>query len=208
MRGEDSAEGPPSIAVLRFENPLANDWWSVDGIRRAQELLTAEIQAAGAYAVMDRVTLDTRMQVEKLLQPPGQLSPAGAVKLGRTLGLSYLVTGSLSAYGAGGKVGKRRLLGLWSGRDFAAEISLRVFDGATGRLVWADDGRGTAAFDPAWVDADPGSVDAAMFDRLLAPLLRDLATRMLSAGLESVEPSASSLPAQDPSADEDGSGGC
>jgi hypothetical protein len=47
-----------------------------------------------------------------------------------------------------------------------------------------------------------------MFDRLLAPLLRDLATRMLSAGLESVEPSASSLPAQDPSADEDGSGGC
>jgi curli biogenesis system outer membrane secretion channel CsgG len=185
---EPAEEGPPSIAVLRFENPLANPWWSVDGIRRAQDLLVGEIQASGRFAVLDRAALDARMQEEKLLMPAGQLSPAAAVKLGRVLGMDYLVTGSLSEYGAGSKAGRRRLLGLRAGRDFAAELSLRVVDGASGELVWADGARHAAASSGEWANADPAAVDAAMFEPLLVPLLRDLVGRMLATELEAAEP--------------------
>lgn len=176
----------PSITVLRFDNPLANEWWSVEGMRRAQDLLLEELSAVGRYAVVDRATLESRMQVAKLLQPPGRLSPAGAVKLGRILGLRFLVTGSLTDFGAGEKAGRRRLLGLRSGRDFAAALTLRVLDGTSGRLVWADSAQDAAAFDERWATADSGAVEAEMFDRLLQPMLRGLAARLLEADLTAV----------------------
>lgn len=187
LASAEAEASPPSITVLRFDNPLGNTWWSVEGIRQAQDLLVGEIQATGRYTVVDRSALDARMQAEKLLMPPGQLSPAGAVKLGRVLGVRYLVTGSLIEYGAGAKVGRRRLLGLRSGRDFAVELSLRVLDGTSGVLLWADAAEGTATFDPRWADGDADAVDAALFAPLLAPLLRQLAQRMLAAEIEALE---------------------
>lgn len=173
-------EARPAVAVLRLGNPGENAWLALEGIRRAQDTLGAALEAVAGerYRVVDRATVDDRMQREGLLLPPGPLSPAGAVKIGRVLGIRYLVTGTVSEYGAGPKEGRRRALGLLWGRDFVVELTLRMFDSTDGRMVWADSARAAAPPADDWVQAERDEADAVLFERLFAPMLEELGSAL------------------------------
>src|SRR6187397_2118479 len=88
----------PRIAVLEFKNKADNQWWGHGGAEAAQDVFVTELVKSGKFTVVDRERLDAMMQ-EKGLQQSGDIDPKTAIKLGKILGLNYLLTGAVTEYG-------------------------------------------------------------------------------------------------------------
>ncbi|MDH3402986.1 MAG: CsgG/HfaB family protein [Acidobacteriota bacterium] len=174
-----AAAEPPGLAVVRFAAEPASEWWAFQGVDAARDLFAGELRASGKYRVLDRSELDARLLEHKLTGLAGEISPAAAVKAGRLLGVRYLVTATLTEFGGGG----RRLLGLRAGRSFAAALDARLVDAESGDLLWADGGRTEATIErPAKRDEiDEPAYQARMYERLLAPIIRELARGLVAA---------------------------
>ena len=179
--------GRPGLAVLPAQNRVESLWWAESGARAAQEIFLERLVENEHYRVMARGELEAKLQ-ENRLWLTGELSPASIVKLSRLLGVRYLLMGALTEYGLGrgskGKHGRGRRPGL-GGKRFLAAFDLRLMDGETGAIVWADGGRGEAPVE-LWraANTEEGTqAEAAMFDFVLRPLLEDLAERLGEAEL-------------------------
>lgn len=177
----------PGLAVLPAQNRVESLWWAESGARAAQEIFLDRLAENEHYRVIARAELEAKLQENKLWLT-GELSPASIVRLSRVLGVRYLLTGALTEYGLGrrskGKHRGRRRLGL-GGKRFLAAFDLRLMDGETGAIVWADSGRGEAPVE-LWraANTEEGTqAEAAMFDFVLRPLLEDLAERLGEAEL-------------------------
>ncbi|HEY4574827.1 MAG TPA: CsgG/HfaB family protein, partial [Thermoanaerobaculia bacterium] len=88
----------PRIAVLELKNKADNQWWYHGGATAAQDVFVTELVKSGKFTVVDRERLDAMMQ-EKGLQQSGDIDPKTAIKLGKILGLNYLLTGAVTEYG-------------------------------------------------------------------------------------------------------------
>jgi curli biogenesis system outer membrane secretion channel CsgG len=183
--GTEAEPERPGVSVLPPQNKAESLWWAESGARLAQQIVYDRLVESDFYRVIERSELEAKLQ-ENRLWLTGEISPAGAVKLSRVLGVRYLLTGTLTEYGLGreskGKRrGRRRLLP--GGKKFIAAFVLRLMDGETGALVWADSGRGEASAE-AWRAADPdggAQAEATMFDLVLRPVLEELADRLVEA---------------------------
>src|SRR3954470_15613305 len=88
----------PRIAVLEFKNKADNQWWYHGGAQAAQDVFVTELFKSGKFRVVDREQLDAMMQ-EKGLTQSGDIDPKTAIKLGKILGVNYLLTGAVTEYG-------------------------------------------------------------------------------------------------------------
>ncbi len=169
----------PGVAVMFFADETANEWWALQGADSARGLFAAELDASGKYRVLARDVLDPQLQEHRLTTLAGEISPAEAVKAGRVLGVRYLVTARLSEFGGAG----RRLLGLRPGKAFAANMDARLIDAESGAVVWADGSRTQATVDRPrkQSDVDESAYYARMFDRVLRPIVTELAQRLARA---------------------------
>lgn len=172
----------PGLAVMLFADETANEWWAFHGANSARDLVVTELGASGRYRVLPRAELDPRLQEHRLTTLAGEISPAAAVKAGRLLGVRYLVTARLSEFGTAG----RRLLGLRSGRAFAARLDARLIDAESGVVIWADGGRTEATLDraPKRSEIDETAYYERMFDRVLRPIVAELARGLALVELE------------------------
>src|SRR3954468_16454820 len=88
----------PRIAVIEFKNKADNQWWSHGGAAAAQDVFVTELVKSGKFTVVDREQLEAMMQ-EKHLTQSGDIDKSTAMKLGKILGLNYLLTGAVTEYG-------------------------------------------------------------------------------------------------------------
>src|SRR6185436_12447551 len=88
----------PRIAVLEFKNKADNQWWWHGGAEAAQDVFVTELVKSGKFRVVEREQLQALMQ-EKNLTLSGDVDPATAVKVGKLLGVNYLLTGAVTEYG-------------------------------------------------------------------------------------------------------------
>ena len=181
----------PRIAVLEFKAKAAHDWyswWSNQGAGAAQDVFVTELVKSGKFRVIEREQLAAIMQ-EKGLALSGDLDPSTAMRVGKLLGVKYMLAGAVTEFGtstAGVNTGRvRGIPGVGIKRKkFACAMNARLFDVETGEIVWADEARQETNSAKVRVGGFGGGVDDnAQFDRVLKPTVKELVASLRAADI-------------------------
>lgn len=172
----------PRLAVLEFKNKADNQWWYHGGAAAAQDVFVTELVKSGKFRVVEREQLAALMD-EKNLTLSGDVDPSTAVRIGKLLGVNYLLTGSVTEYGntdvGGGGFGVSA-----GKRKFVAAMNARLIDTSTGEVVWADEARAEEASIKVSVFGVGGGVDDnRMFDKVMKPVIQQLTASIKAADL-------------------------
>ncbi|MFY9824425.1 MAG: CsgG/HfaB family protein [Thermoanaerobaculia bacterium] len=177
-----AASGKPRIAVLEFKNKADNQWWYHGGATAAQDVFVTELVKSGKFTVVEREQLDAMMK-EKGLQQSGDIDPKTAIKLGKILGLNYLLTGAVTEYGTtdvsggGGGVSAGK-------RKFVAALNARLINTSTGEIAWADEASQEESSIKVSVFGFGGGVDDnRMFDKVMKPCIQKLVASLKAADI-------------------------
>ncbi len=179
----------PRVAVIEFKNKADNQWWYHGGAAAAQDVFVTELVKSGKFRVVEREQLEELMK-EKNLSLSGDVDPSTAVKIGKLLGVNYLLTGAVTEYGAqetgahGGGIG--RLPGFSAGKkNFVAALNARLIDTSTGEVVWADEARKEEGNMRLSIGGFGGGVenDERMFDKVMKPCIQQLTASLKAADL-------------------------
>lgn len=178
----------PRIAVIEFKNKADNQWWYHGGAEAAQDVFVTELVKSGKFRVVEREQLAALMQ-EKGLTLSGDVDPKSAIKVGKLLGVNFLLTGSVTEYGATEKGARGPGIGGLPGfsvgkKTFVAAMNARLIDTSTGEIVWADEGRAEESSSKVFVGGFGGGVDDdRMFDKVMKPCIQQLTASLKAADL-------------------------
>ena len=177
-----AASDKPRIAVLEFKNKADNQWWYSGGAEAAQDVFVTELVKSGKFRVVEREQLEALMQ-EKNLTLSGDVDPKSAVRIGKLLGVNYLLTGAVTEYGNTDVSGGGG--GVYAGkRKFVAALNARLIDTSTGEVVWADEASQEEASVRVSVFGVGGGVDDnRMFDKVMKPCIQKLTASLKAADL-------------------------
>jgi len=188
LAGAAAKSDKPRIAVLEFKNKADNQWWWHGGAEASQDVFVTELVKSGKFRVVEREQLQALM-AEKNLTLSGDVDPKAAIKIGKLLGVNYLLTGSVTEYGITDKSahgsGIGRLPGFSAGkRSFVAALNARLIDTSTGEIVWADEARAEESSVKVSVGGFGGGVDdERMFDKVMKPCIQQLTASLKAADL-------------------------
>ena len=184
----------PRVAVLEFKNKASHYTWTwYEAGRGAQDMLVTELVKSGKYRVIEREQLAAIMQ-EKGLSLSGDIDPRTAVKIGKMLGVEYLIAGSVTELGVtdrGASVpGGLGRFGIPSvsvkSQKAEAALDARAFSTSTGEIVWADTARDEKSDSSVYVaGAGGGASDHGKVDKLMRPVVQKLAASFSKADLKS-----------------------
>jgi len=183
-----AASDKPRVAVLEFKNKADNQWWYHGGAEAMQDVFVTELVKSGKFRVVEREQLAALME-EKNLALSGDVDPSTAVKMGKILGVNYILTGAVTEYGVTDKGGHGsgigRLPGFSAGkRNFVAAVNARMIDTSTGEIVWADEASAEESSVKVSVGGFGGGVDDdRMFDKVMKPVIQQLVAGIKSADL-------------------------
>jgi len=188
------AQNKPRVAVLEFKNKASNYTWNwYEAGRGAQDMLVTELVKTGKYRVIEREQLAAIMR-EKNLSLSGDIDPRTAVKIGKMLGVEYLIAGAVTELGTTdrgasvpGGLGRFGMPSV-SVRSQKAEAALdaRAFSTSTGEIVWADSARDETSDASVFVaGAGGGASDHGKVDKLMRPVVQKLAASFAKADVKS-----------------------
>lgn len=141
----------PDIALLEFTNKAAVSYdISFEDASMVSDYMLEELLDSGRFNVMEREQLKGILD-EHHLNLTGMVDPATAVQLGRLTGVEYLVYGSITGlsskregvfygtavYGGAGGINSNKF-------KVIANITARIIDLETGRIVLAAHGTGSS----------------------------------------------------------------
>ncbi len=185
--------GKPRVAVLEFKNKASRYAWNwYDAGRGAQDMLVTELVKTGRYRVIEREQLASIMQ-EKNLSLSGDIDPRTAVKIGKMLGVEYLIAGAVTELGVtdrGASVpGGLGRFGLPSvsvrSQKAEAAVDARAFSTSTGEIVWADSAKDETSDASVYVaGAGGGASDHGKVDKILRPVVQKLAASFAKADVK------------------------
>lgn len=126
------------IAIMDFENRAQYGDWRIG--QGASDILTTELVKTTDYEIFERDKLASVMR-EQDLGNGARFDNATAAKIGKLIGVQYIVTGAVTEYGesssggggGGVNVGKK---------GYFASVDVRIVDANTGRILFADKGDG------------------------------------------------------------------
>ena len=128
----------PKVAVMDFDNQSQHGGWRLG--RGAADILTTSLVKQTDYEVFERDRLNSVIE-EQNLGSSGRVDPATAAKIGKIIGVQYIITGAVTEYGeskTGGGGG-----GVHVGKKgYAATVDVRIVDVNTSRILFADTGSG------------------------------------------------------------------
>lgn len=129
------------VAVIDFENKTPY------GARRlgtsASDILITELVKTEKFIMVEREKLNKLLQEQKLGMSE-VVDPNAAAAVGRILGLDAIITGSISQFGTK-TVGSDFLITQSKQQVAEATVDIRVVDVETGRIIYADSGKGTSS---------------------------------------------------------------
>ena len=144
-QAQEVSKVKPKLAVLPFQNKAGNTWWYHGGAEAAQDVFVTELMKAmqdvfvtelmkaKRFSVMDRKELEATAATQQLTLS-GDIDPAIAIKLGKSLGVQRLLTGAVTEYGVTDKSSGK-------GKNLAVALEAKLIDTSTGEIVWADKAR-------------------------------------------------------------------
>ncbi|HNT56937.1 MAG TPA: CsgG/HfaB family protein [Syntrophales bacterium] len=127
------------VAVMDFETKVPGHGWRVG--YGASDMLTTALVKCKKFRVYERDKLASIMK-EQGLQLSGAVDGATAVRVGKLIGVKYIVTGAVTEYGTS-KSGFN-LPGYFAmGKTgYAAAVDIRIVSVETGEIIFADTGSG------------------------------------------------------------------
>src|SRR5512136_1282672 len=94
--GPAAAQAKPRVAVIEFKNKVSGwSWGWYHAGEQTQDMFVTELVKRGSYRVIEREQLKAIM-AEKGLALSGDLDPKTAMKVGKLLGVEYLIAGALT----------------------------------------------------------------------------------------------------------------
>ncbi len=155
LSGAAKAQGKkadrPKVAVMDFDYGTVNNWWGQYDIGKgmADQVVDALVND-GTFRVIERKKLDTVL-AEQDFAHSNRADPSAAklAKIGKVLGVRYIIAGSITkfggeekSYGGGGLVGgKLGGLGLKKAKTFVT-LTARMIDATTGEVLISCKGEG------------------------------------------------------------------
>jgi curli biogenesis system outer membrane secretion channel CsgG len=160
--GTAAAQGKstrPTVAVVDFEFGSIQHWWSGnwDIGKGIADLMVDELVNEGSYRLIERKKLTTILN-EQNFSNSDRADPSAAqvAKIGKALGVKYMVVGSITKFGmetknlginagafGGGKLGLGEV-GTKKGKATVA-ITARIIDTSTGEIMASAKGDGTSS---------------------------------------------------------------
>jgi curli biogenesis system outer membrane secretion channel CsgG len=129
----------PRVAVMDFENKAQYGGWRIGS--GAADILTTELVKVGKFDMFERKNLQSVIK-EQDLGASGRMDPSTAARIGKIIGVNYIITGAVTEYGqsrAGGGGG-----GVNVGKvGYQSTVDVRMVDAVTGKIVFADSGSGS-----------------------------------------------------------------
>ncbi len=144
----------PTVALLDFDYGSVSHWWSgnADIGKGIADLIVDGLVEDGSFRVIERKRLDAIL-AEQNFNDSDRVDPsAKAAKIGKALGVKYLIVGTITKFGAedskksvgGGGFGNKfgvGNIGKSSGKATVA-ITARMIDSSTGEIMASAKGEG------------------------------------------------------------------
>jgi curli biogenesis system outer membrane secretion channel CsgG len=155
LSGAAQAQGKkadrPKVAVMDFDYGTVNNWWGQYDIGKgmADQVVDALVND-GSFRVIERKKLDTVLAEQDFARSDrADPSAAKLAKVGKVLGVRYIIAGSITkfggeekTYGGGGLVGgKIGGLGLKKAKTYVT-LTARMIDATTGEVLISAKGEG------------------------------------------------------------------
>jgi len=138
----------PMVAVMDFEYGTIDNWWGQYNIGKgmADQVVDALVND-GSFRVIERKKLDTVL-AEQDFSNSDRSDPKTTLKLGKVLGVKYIIAGSITKFSTEKRGGGVRVKGIGLGGSKAkSEVALtaRVIDATTGEIVASAKGLGQSS---------------------------------------------------------------
>jgi len=151
MAGSAEAQSKrPLIAVMDFDYGTINNWWGQYDIGKgmADQVVNALLED-GSFRVIERKKLDTVL-AEQDFAASDRADPSAAklAKMGKVLGVKYILAGSITKFATESRGGGVRVKGIGlGGKKAKSEVALtaRVIDATTGEIMISAKGLGESS---------------------------------------------------------------
>jgi curli biogenesis system outer membrane secretion channel CsgG len=140
----------PAVAVMDFDYGTLNNWWGQYDIGKgmADQVIDALVND-GSFRVIERKKLDTVLAEQDFAQSDrADPSAAKVAKIGKVLGVKYIIAGSITKFSTEKRGAGVRVHGIGVGGAKAkSEVALtaRVIDVTTGEIVASAKGLGESS---------------------------------------------------------------
>ena len=141
MAGSAQAQDKVRVAVLDFSNNSTWSWWG-DGLGSAAAAeLTTQLVKTGRFTVVERAHLTTVLAEQNLGQT-GMVTAATAAKIGKILGVQFLMAGAITQFSIERTTAGYRGIG---GSLSTAEsmLDVRLINTDTAEVMVVAEGKGT-----------------------------------------------------------------
>jgi len=138
----------PLVAVMDFDYGTLHDyWWGEYDIGKGMaDQVVDEILEDGSFRVVERKKLDTVLAEQDFAQSDrADPSAAKLAKIGKVLGVRYIIAGSITKFSTESKGGGLRVKGIGlGGKKSKSEVALtaRMIDATTGEILVSAKGTG------------------------------------------------------------------
>lgn len=145
--GVEAQSKRPTIAVMDFDYGTVDNWWGQYDIGKgmADQVVDALLED-GSFRVIERKKLDTVLAEQDFAQSDrADPSAAKLAKVGKVLGVRYILAGSITKFSTEKRGGGLRVKGIGLGGSKAkSEVALtgRLIDATTGEILISAKGLG------------------------------------------------------------------
>ena len=151
MSGSAQAQSKrPTVAVMDFDYGTVDNWWGQYDIGKgmADQVVDALVND-GSFRVIERKKLDTVLAEQDFAQSDrADPSAAKLAKVGKVLGVKYIIAGSITKFSTESRGGAVRVKGIGlGGKKAKSEVALtaRVIDATTGEIMVSAKGLGESS---------------------------------------------------------------
>ena len=135
----------PMIAVTDFDYGTIDHWWGQYNIGKGMsDQVVSALSEDGSFRIMERKKLDTVL-AEQDFSNSDRADPKTTIRLGKALGVKYILTGSITKFSTEKRGGAMRLHGIGVGGSKAKSevaLTLRIIDTTTGEIMLTAKGLG------------------------------------------------------------------
>ena len=129
------------VAVLNFDNNSTWSWWGDNLGSAAADELTTQLVKTGRFTVVERSQLGAVLAEQNLGQS-GAVTAATAAKIGKVLGVQFLLTGSITQFSIGRTTAGFRGIG-GSVSTAESKMDVRLVNTDTAEVMVVAEGTGT-----------------------------------------------------------------
>lgn len=129
-----TASAKDRVAIMDFENKSQYGGWRLG--QGASDMLATELVKTGKFSVMERDRLSAILK-EQDLGASGRIDPSTAARIGKIIGVEYIITGAVTEYGQSEAGARGRGFG-FKKTGYHATVDIRMVSATTSEIVFAD----------------------------------------------------------------------